>query len=240
MGIPVMIMGESGSGKTYSIKNLNPDGVLVLLCEKNRLPFKKKFETFKIQETLVKGKPLNHGELVHAILGRMEKKICVIDDSQYLMVNEYFDRMQESGYQKYTEIGSHFRDVIHSVNNELPDDVIVYFLHHTDQDASSGRTKAKTIGRLLDDKLTLEGCFDIVLRTCVTDRQYTFRTRTDGSDTAKSPEEMFETPTIPNDLALVDATIRAYYGLQPLQPADEPKPGKAPKPNEKNKEENRK
>lgn len=219
MGIPVMIMGESGSGKTYSIKPLNPDDVGILFCEKNRLPFRKQFPTYKVRNTVnEKGQIIRQAQIVYSILKRATKKIYVIDDSQYLMVNEFFDRVNESGYQKFTEIGSHFRDIIHIVNEELPDDIIVYFLHHTDQDSASGKTKAKTIGRVLDDKLTLEGCFDIVLRTAVIDGQYVFRTQSDGADTAKSPEEMFETQTIPNDLNLVDTTIRTYYGLAPLHP----------------------
>ena len=151
------------------------------------------------------------------------------------MVNEFFDRALESGYQKFTEIGVHFRDIVHIINEELPDDVVVYFLHHSDQDAASGRIKAKTIGRVLDDKLTLEGCFDIVLRTAQVDGRYVFRTQSDGQDTAKSPEDMFESVVIPNDLALVDKAIREYYGLpllqhpQPEKPADKAKTPNDPK-----------
>ena len=220
MGIPVMVMGESGSGKTYSIKPLNPEDVGILFCEKNRLPFKKAFPAYKVRNIVnEKGQIIRQSQVVYGILKNPRKKIYIIDDSQYLMVNEFFDRMGESGYQKFTEIGSHFRDIVHVINEELPDDVIVYFLHHTDQDSSTGKTKAKTIGRLLDDKLTLEGCFDIVLRTDLVDGQYVFHTQSDGMDTAKTPEDMFESPTIPNDLALVDAAIRNYYGLAPLQPA---------------------
>ena len=220
MGIPVMVMGESGSGKTYSIKPLNPDDVGIIFCEKNRLPFKKPFPTYKVRNTVnEKGQIIRQSQTVYAILKNPRKKIYIIDDSQYLMVNEFFDRMGESGYQKFTEIGCHFRDIVHVINEELPDDVIVYFLHHTDQDSATGRIKAKTIGRLLDDKLTVEGCFDIVLRTDVTDGQYVFHTQSDGMDTAKSPEDMFESPKIPNDLALVDTAIRNYYGLAPLHPA---------------------
>jgi len=221
MGIPVMIMGESGSGKTYSIKTLPPDAVGILLCEKTRLPFRKQLPTYRVRNTVNdKGQIIRQPQIVYSILRKATKKLYVIDDSQYLMVNEFFDRMNETGYQKFTEIGAHFRDIVHVINEDLPDDVIVYFLHHTDQDSSSGKVKAKTIGRVLDDKLTLEGCFDIVLRTAVLDGTYVFRTQSDGMDTAKSPEEMFPAPTIPNDLFQVDAAIRAYYNLPPLQSPD--------------------
>ena len=185
MGVPVLIMGESGSGKTYSIKNMNPDEVGIFLCEKNRLPFKKKFITYKLKN--LKGE-INGREVTvwpaQTIVSKLKNpnlKIYIIDDSQYLMANEYFDRASEQGYQKYTDIGVHFRDLIHFVNNELPDDVVVYFLHHTEMDANIGKTKAKTIGRMLDEKLTVEGLF----------------------------------ARIPNDLKLVDDVIREYYELAP-------------------------
>ena len=120
------------------------------------------------------------------------------------------------GYQKYADIGANFRNLIHMVNNELPDDVIVYFLHHPETDQATGRLKAKTIGRMLDEKLTLEGCFDIVLFARTDGREHWFQTQSDGTNTAKSPEGMFE-EKIPNDLALVDRTIREYYGITPMK-----------------------
>ena len=217
MGIPVLIMGESGSGKTYSIKPLNPEDVGILFCEKSRLPFRKPFQTYKVRNvTNDRGQVIRQAQVVYQILQKPARKIYVIDDSQYLMANEFFDRMSEPGYQKFSEIGSHFRDIIHLVNTDIPEDVVVYFLHHTDLDSATGRIKAKSIGRMLDEKLTIEGCFDIVLRAVVADGKYVFRTRSDGFDTAKSPEEMFESLQIPNDLALVDRTIREYYGMEAI------------------------
>jgi hypothetical protein len=219
MGIPVLIIGESGSGKTYSIKPLDPEKVGIFLCEKNRLPFKKQFHPYKVknfQRDVGDGtmQTIRQSVVIQAMLSRPKdpKKIYVIDDSQYLMANEFFDRAGETGYQKFVDIGKNFRDLIHLVNNDLPDDVIVYFLHHPEIDQSTGRTKAKTIGRMLDEKLTLEGCFDIVLRAQTNGPEHWFSTQSDGSDTAKSPEEMFDAK-IPNDLALVDRTIREYYGI---------------------------
>ena len=143
------------------------------------------------------------------------KKIYVIDDSQYIMANEYFDRANEKGYDKFVDIGANFRNLVHLVNNELPDDVLVYFLHHPETDTNTGKVKAKTIGRMLDEKLTLEGCFDIVLHARTDGREHWFSTQSDGTDTAKSPEEMFE-DRIPNDLAFVDKTIREYYGMEAI------------------------
>ena len=214
-----MIAGESGSGKTYSIKALDPEKVGIFLCEKSRLPFRKHFNTYKVKNMQkdVDGKPLIYRQsaVIQTVLRHPKdpKKIYIIDDSQYIMANEFFDRAGETGYQKFVDIGANFRNLIHLVNNELPDDVIVYFLHHQEMDSNTGRIKAKTIGKMLDEKLTLEGCFDIVLFAKTDGTEHWFETRSDGTTTAKSPEDMFEAK-IPNDLAFVDKTIRTYYELE--------------------------
>ena len=203
MGIPVLILGESGSGKTYAVKNMDPEKVGVFLVEKPRLPFRKQFKVCRDATYYVILKALSDPKL----------KQYVIDDSQYLLVNEFFDRAGEVGYQKFTDMALNFRNLIHFVIRKVPDDVIVYFLHHTDTD-SNGRIKAKTIGRMLDEKLTVEGLFDIVLRTQVDPEGHWFMTKTNGQDTVKTPEEMFDADRIPNDLAAVDMAIRKYYEME--------------------------
>ena len=203
MGLPVLILGESGSGKTYSIKELNPDEVGIFAVEKSLLPFKNK--GFKV------AKNANYNMIMRA-LQKPELKKYVVDDSQYLMVNEFFDRAKDAGYQKYTDIGLHFRNLVHHINQNLPDDVIVYFLHHTEIDSNTGKTKAKTVGKMLDNYLTVEGCFNIVLQAVAEGSEHCFITQSDGSNTAKSPEDMFDLK-ISNNLEFVDNTIRDYYGL---------------------------
>ena len=218
MGIPVLIIGESGSGKTYSIKPLDPEKVGIFLCEKNRLPFRKQFSPYKVKNMQTEdGKIVRQSVVIQTALRRPKspKKIYVIDDSQYIMGNEFFDRAAEIGYQKFTDIGCNFRNLIHLVNNELPDDVIVYFLHHSEMDNNTGRLKAKTIGKMLDEKLTVEGLFDVVLYCRTDGAEHWFQTQSDGTNTAKSPEDMFEA-RIPNDLAFVDKTIREYYGMEEI------------------------
>jgi len=204
VGIPVLILGYSGSGKTRSIKLMDPNTTGVFLVEKPRLPFREQFK-------IVKNAGYPH---IMAALSKPTMKSYVIDDSQYLLVNEFFDKVNEKGYEKYTQIALNFRNLIHWVNVGCPDDVIVYFLHHIQTDELTGRIKAKTIGKMLDEKLTVEGCFDIVLKTEVNGDGYWFRTHTTGNDPVKTPEDMFTDDLIPNDLAFVDKTIRTYYGME--------------------------
>ena len=198
MGIPVLILGYSGSGKTRSIKHMDPETTGVFLVEKPRLPFREQFKT-------VKNAGYPH---IMAALKNPTMKSYVIDDSQYLLVNEFFDKANEKGYEKFTQIALNFRNLIHWVNVGCPDNVIVYFLHHIQTDDVSGRIKAKTIGKMLDEKLTVEGCFDIVLYC----QDHEFYTQSNGQSTAKSPEGMFDLK-IPNDLKAVDTAIRKYYGM---------------------------
>ena len=202
MGVPVLIIGETGSGKTYSIKNMNPSEVGIFSVEKGLLPFRGDFKVV----------PKATYSKINKIFSEPKLKQYVIDDSQYLLVNDYFDRAKDTGYQKFTDMALAFRNLVHDVNMKLPDDVIVYFLHHTEYDSNSGKTKAKTIGKMIDSYLTLEGCFDIVLMTAVEGSEHCFITQSDGYNTAKSPEGMFDLK-IPNDLAYVDRMIREYWGL---------------------------
>lgn len=203
MGVPILIEGESGSGKSFSIKGLPPNDTGIFSVEKGRLPFKgdfkvKKRATYKDINTIFKEPKL---------------KRYVIDDSQYLLVNELFDRAKEVGYQKYTDMAVSFRNLVHNVNYLLPDDVIVYFLHHTETDPNTGKVKAKTVGKMIDQYLTLEGCFDIVLLATVDSDGHWFITQSDGYTTAKSPEGMFPGIKIQNDLGYVDKCVREYWGL---------------------------
>ena len=198
MGVPVLVEGESGSGKSYGIKGLPPDGTGVFSVEKGRLPFKGDFKV----------KPRATYRDINSIFKEPKLKRYVIDDSQYLLVNALFDRAKEVGYQKFTDMAVDFRNLIHNVNYLLPDDVIVYFLHHIETDPNTGKVKAKTVGKMIDQYLTLEGCFDIVLLTEVDSEGHHFITQSDGTSTAKSPEGLFPSVKIPNDLGAVDRCIR--------------------------------
>lgn len=199
MGIPVLILGESGSGKSASLRNFEEGEVGIFNVAGKPLPFKKKL-----------GK-INNATYA-SIIGGLKGGNCksyVIDDSQYLLTFEFFDKAKEVGYNKFTDIALNFTNLIKFVINKTPDDYIVYFLHHIETN-ELGKVKAKTIGKMLDEKLTLEGLFSIVLM-CKTDgKDYYFETQSDGNNTCKSPMDMFE-PKIENDLKMVDTTIREYY-----------------------------
>jgi len=203
MGIPILVLGESGSGKTYSLKNFNPKEVGVFSVRKGTLPFPEG-KDFNIAKKATY-------EIIYKVLKEPKLKCYVVDDSQYLMVNEFFRKANDTGYQKYTSIGKNFADLLEFVSYKVPDDVIVYFLHHT-QIGNDGKIKAKTVGQMLDNYLTLEGCCDVVLLTQTDGSNHYFVTQSDGITTAKSPEGMFDNK-IPNDLKAVDTRIREYYGL---------------------------
>lgn len=203
MGVCVLILGESGSGKTYSIKKMDPNKVGIFSVRKGTLPFPEG-KNFKI------AKKADY-DVIYKVLRKPTMKAYVIDDSQYLMVNEYFRKANDAGYAKYTSIGKNFSDLLEFIAYQVPDDVIVYFLHHTQQ-TSDGKVKAKTVGQMLDNYLTLEGCVDVCLLAQTDGSSHFFLTQSDGSNTAKSPEGLFELK-IPNDLAFVDSRIREYWGL---------------------------
>lgn len=201
----VFILGRSGTGKSYSMRNFPKDKLAVINVQGKVLPFKGagKIETTPTDESTKIIKALE-------IYSKQYKSI-VIDDYQYTMANEFMRRSTERGYDKFTDIGRHAWDIANKVR-ELPDDVIVYILCHTDRD-DEGNEKIKTIGKLLDEKICLEGMSTIVLKTNVTDGVYSFLTQNNGKDTVKSPAGMFPSYAIENDLYYVDQKIRNYYEL---------------------------
>jgi hypothetical protein len=199
MGIPVMILGASGSGKSTSMRNFEPEEVGIFNVAGKPLPFRKKIP--KVNNATY--------QTIFRVLKEPKLKRYVIDDSQYLMAFESFDHAKETGYGKFTNMALNFRNLIDFVVRGTPDDVIVYFLHHTET-TDDGRIKAKTLGKMLDNQLTVEGLFSIVLLCKVEGSEHFFITNSDGTNPAKSPMDMFEM-RIDNDLKMVDDTIRAYY-----------------------------
>lgn len=210
-------MGKSGSGKTYSLKNFKPDEIGIISVEKQRLPFKSDLKVARIPrifdtpEEKTSYSALNRAKYawIESVIAKGKTPSIAIDDSQFLLVNEMFDRASEKGYDKFTEIAHNFQHLIHFVN-DLPDEnKIVYFLHHSEE-GPDGRQKCKTIGKMLEEKLVIEGLFDIVIYC----EDYKFYTQANETSTAKTPEGMFDSIEIPNDLKTVDTAIREYYGMK--------------------------
>lgn len=217
MGQAILIIGESGTGKSASLRNFQRGEVTYFNVAGKPLPFKGRFAYEHVGDSYRK---IKQG------LKELETPVAVIDDCQYLMANEYMRRSDERGYDKFTEIAKNFWELITMVA-ELPYDKTVYFLSHIETDAN-GKEKIKTIGKMLDEKITVEGLFTIVLKTKVQDGKYSFSTQNNGNDTVKSPIGMFAANEIDNDLKAVDNAVRAYYELEtPIMDTDE-RPQEAP------------
>ena len=219
MSIPILINGKSGSGKSRSIVGLNPIETFIIASLAKDLPikgWKRKYTNLskdggnyivtddyeKIDKTLA-----------YISDKRPEIKTVVIDDSQYLMANEFMRRHSKVGggnavFSLYNDIGDHFWHLVMSMRL-FRQDLIIIMLHHSET-SEIGETKAKTIGKMLDDKIVVEGMFSIVLNTLVENGQYFFETQTSGFNTTKSPEGMFAEKRIPNDLNLVIQSIHKY------------------------------
>ena len=201
MAVLVMVYGQSGTGKSTSLRNFEPSEVAVVNVSGKPMPFRTKLQTYNTDD---------YGKILNA-LSKTERKSIVIDDATYLMVGEFMRNAKVSGYQKYTDMAVSFNNLIEYAS-KLPDDVIVYFLGRSEQ-MDDGREHFKTIGKMLDNYVTVEGKFTIVLKTVVQDGKYMFSTHNSGQDTVKSPMGLFESDFIDNDLKAVDSSIREYWGL---------------------------
>lgn len=201
MAILCMLYGQSGTGKSTSLRNFQYEDVAVINVSGKPMPFRRKL-------------PIVSTDDYKKIIGGLrtiKTPSIVIDDATYLMVNAFMRNAKVQGYQKYTDMAFDFNSLIEAAL-KLPDDKIVYFIGHSNQ-SDDGREQFKTIGKMLDNYVTLEGKFTIVLKTVVKDGEYYFSTHNNGMDTVKSPMGMFEEELIPNDLKAVDDVIREYYSL---------------------------
>lgn len=205
MGLPVLILGESGSGKSTSLRNYENGEVAVFNVASKRLPFRKKLSVANTSSyEVIKNR-------IKAVKPDDKLKTFVIDDSQYLMAFESFENAKVTGYGKFTDMAVNFYNLIKTIK-EADDNTIVFLLHHSEL-KDDGKLKAKTIGKMLDSQLSVDGLFEIILLAEKDCDGYHFLTRSDGMSTVKSPLEMFTDEKIPNDLKMVEKTIREYYGM---------------------------
>lgn len=220
MSTAILILGESGTGKSASMRNLDPAHTLLIQPVKKPLPFRSsgwKYLPAAGGNMYVSDQS---AQIIHA-MRKTQKSVIVIDDFQYIMSNEFMRRVTDvevgnAAFAKYNEIARHAWDILTAASS-LPDSKRVYILSHTSTD-DFGKTKIKTIGKLLDEKIVIEGLVTIVLKTVVMNGSYLFSTRNSGSDTVKSPIGLFDEELIDNDLAAIDAKIFEYYGLTESQP----------------------
>lgn len=206
MSVPILIIGKSGSGKSASLRNMPPEDVALINVLGKPLPFRNEFKQLVTDD---------YNRVLNAI-NKTKRDIIVIDDAGYLITNQFMRGHSTAGagngvFTLYNQIGDNFWRLIQTIA-ELPNNKRVYVMMHEDA-RDSGEIKPKTIGKLIDEKVCVEGLFTICLRCMLTDGRRVFRTQTDGYDTAKSPIGMFDELEIDNDLKMVDETVRAYYGF---------------------------
>ena len=230
MAEKILIMGESGTGKSTSIRNCDPKTTAIVNPVGKPLPFRgsKKFITLNGETDSDKICDFMKAQVKDG------KKIIIVDDFQYILAIPYMDRIKENGWDKWNDFGENYFKII-DVCKELPEDVCVYYLTHCET-LENGLTTVKLIGKLLREKITIEGLFTIVLRTGVSECKYYFFTQNNGKDTVKSPMGMFDTFSIDNDLSYVDTKIRNYYEFDnavsdtEMAKLDEEKSGSVEKP----------
>ena len=216
MGLPVLIYGKSGSGKSRSLKFFGEDEIVLLNAERKELPFRKRFKKTGSSDDI--------GKIITTI-NRNPEKIVVIDDAGYIMTHLFManhrNKKGNASFEMYDDIADAMYELVRRIKTEVEDpQKIVYIIFHEDTD-DSGATKLRTIGKQLDRKVCLEGMVTICIRCMCEDGRHFFRTVTDGSDITKTPEEMFAEPEIENNLKLVDDTIREFYGWEKYKKTEE-------------------
>lgn len=216
MAIPVLVFGKSGSGKSRAMKFFAEDEILLVNVEGKTPPFKKKFKYVLMPP---------YSDSVDRILEKLKAMPCksaVIDDAGYLMTHYFManhrNKQGNASFEMYDSIADSYYKLISEIKKSVPEDVIVYIIMHEDVSENTGEVKLKTIGKLLDSKVCIEGMVTICLRCMSENGKHFFRTVTDGTDPVKTPEEMFDSDEIDNNLKLVDDTIRDFYGLAKFKP----------------------
>lgn len=194
----VLVIARSGTGKSSSLRNLKKEEAGVVLCSGKELPFQNDLKTIV---------PKGYIDVLY-VVENSEAPIIVIDDINYLMSFEEMARANEIGYTKFTQMASNMFDIFKKIIDKESDQIFYLFAHQ--DESEDGQLRVKTTGKMLSEKVVLEGLTNIVITTEVQDGEFLFRVKTDGKG-VKSPMGMFENDTIPNDIKLVDQAIRKFY-----------------------------
>lgn len=209
--VPVLLIGQSGSGKSTSMRNFTKDEIAVINVLGKPLPFKSDIKAPKIDKY----------ETILEQIKMTKKKTIVIDDANYLITNEFMNKSSVKGFDKYNEMGNNFFNLINGIKN-IKGGKTVYLIMHEDTD-ENGNIKPKTIGKLLDDKVNIQGMFTVCIRSMFDNGNYIFRLKTNGQDCVKTPFGMFENDTMENDLKEFDKVVREYYELDKVEEKEEEK-----------------
>lgn len=216
MAIPILVLGDSGTGKTTSLRKFDPVKTLLIQSTAKRLPFRSSDWTVASREnpngSIVVTDDYDRIHKIFKYAPTQGKNVIIVDDSNYLMQNEEMRRCEQTGYQKFTQMAKNYWQLIDHAQ-KLAGDTRIYFLMHTQTDVN-GIVTPKTTGKLLDEKIVISGLYTIVLRCHAQDGRHYFTTRTSGNDPVKTPLEMFDAHEIDNDLQLVDETIQQFYNLE--------------------------
>lgn len=194
----VLVIAKSGTGKSSSMRNLKRGEASVILSSGKELPFKSDLATFV---------PKNYAEVINGI-EKATSPIIVIDDANYLMSYEEMARASEVGYGKFTSMAQNMFRVFKTIMDKDSDQTFYIMAHAADTE--DGSLKFKTTGKMLSEKVVLEGMTNILVTCDVEDGEFVFKVRTDGTG-VKTPLGMFDTDTIPNDITILDKAIRDYY-----------------------------
>lgn len=218
MSNTVLIIGQSGSGKSTSLRTLDPKTTFIINVLDKPLPFRGFKNAYKpITKENKNGNyfTTHDWDTVVRCIEMVNKErpditTLIIDDWQYILSYEFIKRASERGFDKFSDLANHGWSTMNACTTGTRPSLTTFILAHSDFD-QNGRSKLKTIGKMLDEKITLEGMFTTVLHSRLLDGQYVFQTQDDGDFLAKSPIGMFEEFAIPNDLLIVKQAVENYF-----------------------------
>jgi hypothetical protein len=203
--VPVLLIGKSGSGKSTSLRNFTKDEVAVVNVLGKPLPFKTDINAPKIDDY----------KIILEKIAKTDKKVIFIDDANYLIVKEFMDKRSVKGYEKFNEMGGNFYDLINGIKN-IQGGKTVYLSMHEETD-EFGDVQPKTIGKMLNDKINIQGMFTVCIRSMFDSGKYIFRLKTNGQDCVKTPFDMVDVDEMENDLKAFDKIVREYYNLDKVE-----------------------